>query len=234
MKRTVLVCCECYAPTKKLNWYRDLAPFECLWHPDYQHPLCSTSADLGHYCEKFCPGCACLRSFYLDTNNLYHVMVDPILLHPDYNSSVRHIEQAIIANAHLPVDQQDRRYRGACAESTGISPSRAHDLGIRLSHPCVRRDVSDVTPLVPDVGTQKPDYVSPLPTSQGKSIMLETGYTEVDIENAMSINGDDFVKSFKWLRDHCVRDHSDESDEADDMFDGYGDGVGYGDDDFDY
>jgi len=66
------------------------------------------------------------------------------------------------------------------------------------------------------------------------SIMLETGYAEVDIENAMSINGDDFVKSFKWLRDHCVRDHSDESDEADDMFDGYGDGVGYGDDDFDY
>ena len=51
------------------------------------------------------------------------VMVEnPILLHPDYNSSVRHIEQAIIANAHLPVDQQDRRYCGACAESTGISP----------------------------------------------------------------------------------------------------------------
>ena len=50
----------------------------------------------------------------------------------------------------------------------------------------------------------------------------------------MSINGDDFVKSFKWLRDHCVRDHSDEPDEGDDMFDGYGDAVGYGDDDFDY
>ena len=32
---------------------------------------------------------------------------NPILLHPDYNSSVRHIEQAIFANAHLPVDQQD-------------------------------------------------------------------------------------------------------------------------------
>ena len=159
---------------------------------------------------------------------------NPILLHPDYNSSVRHIEQAIVANAHLPVDQQDRRYRGACAESTGISPSRARDLGIRCSHPCVRRDVSDVVPLVPDVGTQKPGYVSPLPMSQGKSIMLETGYTEVDIENAMSINGDDFVKSFKWLRDHCVRDHSDEPDEGDDMFDGYGDAVGYGDDDFDY
>ena len=50
----------------------------------------------------------------------------------------------------------------------------------------------------------------------------------------MSINGDDFLKSFKWLRDHCVRDHSDESDEDDDMFDGYGDGVGCCDDDFDY
>jgi hypothetical protein len=132
MRRTVLICGECYTPTKKLNWYRDLAPFECLWHPDYLHLLCNTSADLGHYCKKFCPGCACLRSFYPAENNLYHVMVEnPILLHPDYNSSVRHIEQAIFANAHLPVDQQDRRYRGACAESTGISPSRAHDLGIR-------------------------------------------------------------------------------------------------------
>ena len=31
----------------------------------------------------------CLRSFYPVMNNLYHVMVkNPILLHPDYNSSV--------------------------------------------------------------------------------------------------------------------------------------------------
>ena len=64
--------------------------------------------------------------------------------------------------------------------------------------------------------------------------MLETGYTEDDIENAMSINGDDFVKSFKWLREHCVRDHSDESDEGDDMIDCYGDGVGFDGDAFDY
>ena len=47
--------------------------------------------------------------------------------------------------------------------------------------------VMNIVPLVPDVGTQKPGYVSPLATSQGKSVMLETGYIEVDIENAMSI-----------------------------------------------
>ena len=78
MRRTVLMCCECYTPTKKLNWYCDLAPFVCLWHPDYQHPLCSTFADLGHYCKKFCPGCACFRSFYPAENSLYHVMVSDI------------------------------------------------------------------------------------------------------------------------------------------------------------
>ena len=168
-------------------------------------------------------------------NNLYHVMVgNSILLHPDHNSDVRHIEQAIIANAHLPVHQQDRRYLGACAESSGISPACARDLGIRLSHPYVRRDVSDAPLLVPDVGTQKPDYVSPLPMGQGMSIMLETSYAEVDIEKAMSIHGDDFLKSFKWLRDHCVLDHLDESDEDYGMLDGYGVGVGCCDDDFDY
>ena len=75
---------------------------------------------------------------------MHRVMVEnPILLHPDYNCSVRHIEIAVIQNAHLPVDQQDKRYRGACAESTGISPSRAHDLGICRSHPCVQREYSD-------------------------------------------------------------------------------------------
>ena len=42
-----------------------------------------------------------------------------------------------------------------------------------------------------------------------------------------------FAKSFAWLRDHCVRDHSDESDEGDDLIDSYGDGVAF-DDDFDY
>jgi hypothetical protein len=68
---------------------------------------------------------------------------NPILLHPDYNCSVRHVETAVIENAHLPVDQQDKRYRGACAESAGISLARAHDLGIRSSRPCVQRDFSD-------------------------------------------------------------------------------------------
>ena len=233
MKRTVLICGECYTPTKKLNWYCQMAPFCCLWHPDYQHPLCSTYADLGYYCKKFCSSCACSRSFYPAENNSYHVMAEnPILLHPDYNGSVRHIEKAVIANAHLIVDQQDKRYRGACAESTGISPSRAHDLGIRSSHPCVRRDVSDVVPSAPDVRTQK---LSPplLPMGYWKSILTETGYTVDDVENAMSINGGDFVKSFAWLRDHCVRDHSDESDDGDDTTDSYGDGVAF-DDVFDY
>ena len=66
-----------------------------------------------------------------------------------------------------------------------------------------------------------------------KSILTETGYTVDDVENAMSINGGDFAKSFAWLRDHCVRDHSDESDDGDDMTDSYGDGVAF-DDVFDY
>ena len=104
------------------------------------------------------------------------------------------------------MDQQDKRYRGACAESTGISPSRARDLGIRRSHPCVRRDVSDVAPSVPDVGTQKPGYVSPLPMSYWKSIIAEMGYTEDVVENAWSINNGDFGKTTAWLLEHCVRD----------------------------
>ena len=49
----------------------------------------------------------------------------------DYNARAAHLEQAIIQNLHLPVDQKDKRYRGACAESGGISVARAKDLGIR-------------------------------------------------------------------------------------------------------
>ena len=77
-------------------------------------------------------------------------------------------------------------------------------------------------------------YVSPLPMSDWKSIIAEMGYTEDVVENAWSINNGDFGKPTAWLLEHCVRDHSDESDEGDDMVDCYGDGVGFDDDDFDY
>ena len=50
------------------------------------------------------------------------------------------MEQAVIDNMHLPVDQRDRRYRGAIAESGGISPSRAADLGIRSGSRCIQPD----------------------------------------------------------------------------------------------
>ena len=52
----------------------------------------------------------------------------------------------------------------------------------------VRRHVSDVVPSVPDVGTQKPGYVPPLPMSYYKSIIAEMGYTKDVVENAWSIN----------------------------------------------
>ena len=73
-----------------------------------------------------------------------------------------------------------------------------------------------------------------MPVSYWKSIIAELGYTEDVVENAWSINNGDFVKTIAWLLEHCVRDHSDESDEGDVMVDCYGDGVGFDDDDFDY
>ena len=48
--------------------------------------------------------------------------------------------QAVIDNMHLPVDQRDKRYRGAIAESGGISSSRAADLGIRSGSLCIQPD----------------------------------------------------------------------------------------------
>ena len=56
------------------------------------------------------------------------------------------------------------------------------------------------------------------------------GYTEDVVENAMSINNGNFTKSCTWLLEHCVRDHSDESDEDDGMIDSYGDRVAFDDD----
>ena len=103
----------------------------------------------------------------------------------------------------------------------------------------VRRDVSDVAPSVPDVGTQKPGYVSPLPVRYLKSIIAELGYTEDGVENAWSNNNGDFGKTVVWLLEHCVRDHSSSDEDGDMVIYGnsnayaYGDGIDFDVDDSD-
>jgi len=145
-KRTVIACSTCLTPARRYDWFNSVSPFFDLWHPEYQHPLCSATADLGFYCTKFCPRCAQQRSYFPLENDLWHVIAEDqlphhvILHHPDYNARARHMEQAVIDNMHLPADQRDKRYRGAIAESGGISPSRAADLGIRSGSRCIQPD----------------------------------------------------------------------------------------------
>ena len=135
-KQFILVCLKCFSPVRYI-WFDDMCPFSCKWHPRFEHELCSAYAELGPYIKKFCPKCARVQTCVVGDNDAYlaaHNRYDSYFkcdsLHPLVNMRARRVELGIVLNWHLPIKEQDRRFRAACSGSDGRTFSHGNAPGV--------------------------------------------------------------------------------------------------------